>query len=40
MRYYFFRTFHVFIIASVLLFFSGCGYKTDPVYVPAKASKQ
>ena len=28
------RYIHVAIIASLLLLAAGCGYKTDPVYVP------
>ncbi len=32
MRYDFVGLFHLFIIANLFLFFSGCGYKSDPVY--------
>ncbi|HHD77340.1 MAG TPA: hypothetical protein ENK93_04235 [Campylobacteraceae bacterium] len=34
MRDDFFGIFHIFIITFILIFFTACGYKTDPVYVP------
>ncbi len=32
--------FHLAIIASLLLLLGGCGYKTDPVYVPPTDQNQ
>jgi hypothetical protein len=32
MRNYLIRFFHIVIIANLFLFFSGCGYKSAPVY--------
>ena len=32
--------FHAAIIASLLLLATGCGYKTDPVYVPPAEQNQ
>jgi len=40
MTKYFINFFHVLIIASFILSFSGCGYKADPIYVPADSSTE
>jgi len=40
MIYYIRRFFHVVIIANLLFFFSGCGYKSAPIYQNKDKSRQ
>ncbi len=40
MSYYRRRFFHLLITANLFLFFSGCGYKSNPTYQNSNRNKQ